>query len=214
MKDREFLIHCQMVLGLKERTTVEEVDRRYRQLAAQYHPDRYSGDDIEEAHLKFIEIKKAHDYMKCYFNGEDYSEFTKYYGDDVGESARDAQRLYKQGILLYKKGDINNALEHFLKAESYDTENADYERGVIRCLMKKPRRIHEAKDKCLRLAQKDAMNGENFYLLGRIYELAGLESAARKYFDKSKNLGYEIKGEVAAKSEKKKGFFSRIIDKK
>jgi molecular chaperone DnaJ len=42
------------ILGLKERASLKEIKKRFRQLALQYHPDRNPGDPISEEHFKLV----------------------------------------------------------------------------------------------------------------------------------------------------------------
>lgn len=217
MNHKEYLVHSLMVLGLSERTTPGEVESAYKKLAALYHPDTYQGDNNEEAKTKFIEVKKAYDYMFCYFNGEDYSSFHKRYNEFSPTIDKvTANRYYKKGIALYKQGDFNNALEFFTRAQKENPNNFDYDRGVIRCLITKSRRIHEAKDLCMELIKKDPLNGENHYLMGRVYDAAGLQGASKSYYRKAKELNYEnrnLNSLIENDQNSKTGFFSKLFGK-
>lgn len=42
------------ILGLKKDASLEEIKKRFRQLALQYHPDRNPGDLISEEHFKLV----------------------------------------------------------------------------------------------------------------------------------------------------------------
>lgn len=56
-----------LVLGVGEEATVEEIERRYRELMKQYHPDRVHGlgPELQEvAHRRTIEIQQAYDSLK------------------------------------------------------------------------------------------------------------------------------------------------------
>ena len=50
------------ILGVSRNATKEEVKKRYRKLAAQYHPDKHIGNPLEElAAAKFMEYKEAYE---------------------------------------------------------------------------------------------------------------------------------------------------------
>src|SRR5262249_2620247 len=50
------------VLGLSRGAIVEEIDRAYRKLVMQYHPDRTGGDKDEE--IKSKEVADAHEILR------------------------------------------------------------------------------------------------------------------------------------------------------
>ncbi|BAO44431.1 molecular chaperone DnaJ [Thiolapillus brandeum] len=51
------------VLGVSRTATAVEIKKAYRKLAMKYHPDRNSGDDGEDAELKFKEVKLAYEVL-------------------------------------------------------------------------------------------------------------------------------------------------------
>jgi len=83
------------VLGLTENCAIEEVERAYKKLAFQYHPDRNIGD--ESASEKFREIQDAYDRIKKpekYVNnnqgfnpfGMDFSNIFSFFTEDPNVS--------------------------------------------------------------------------------------------------------------------------------
>ena len=51
------------VLGVKDKSSDEEVRRAYKKLAVKWHPDRHKDNEKKEAEKKFIEIQKAYDIL-------------------------------------------------------------------------------------------------------------------------------------------------------
>ena len=51
------------VLGVSRTATAVEIKKAYRKLAMKYHPDRHSGEDGEEAEVKFKEVKLAYEVL-------------------------------------------------------------------------------------------------------------------------------------------------------
>jgi uncharacterized membrane protein YkvA (DUF1232 family) len=55
------------ILGVNQATSREELDKRYKELARKYHPDRVNhlGKEFQElAHEKMVEIQKAYDELR------------------------------------------------------------------------------------------------------------------------------------------------------
>ncbi|HHH35969.1 MAG TPA: molecular chaperone DnaJ [Gammaproteobacteria bacterium] len=51
------------VLGVSRTATAVEIKKAYRKLAMKYHPDRNTGDDREEAEIRFKEVKQAYEIL-------------------------------------------------------------------------------------------------------------------------------------------------------
>ncbi len=59
----DVLVTPYTVLGIASSATDDEVKKAYWRLASQYHPDKVAhlgGDQVEEAHLRFLEIQEAY----------------------------------------------------------------------------------------------------------------------------------------------------------
>ena len=55
---------CCDLLGVKITDSLETIRKRFKALALQYHPDKNPSEDAER---KFIEIRKAYEYLKSHF---------------------------------------------------------------------------------------------------------------------------------------------------
>lgn len=65
-KRKQERIYYYHMLGLEQTVTKEEVKRKYRMLALQYHPDRHMSSDsklVKEMEGKFKEILEAYEYL-------------------------------------------------------------------------------------------------------------------------------------------------------
>ncbi|MGV3630274.1 MAG: J domain-containing protein [Bacteroidota bacterium] len=57
---------CALTLGVPENADKKEIKQRFRELAKQHHPDRYSKNTKEQqemAHKRFLEIQRAYEYL-------------------------------------------------------------------------------------------------------------------------------------------------------
>lgn len=180
------------ILGISEGSPASEIRSHYLALCKKYHPDKLQDESAEkqkEAEEHFRLINEAYEILSN-INKAGFDYKTK---PDTSET--DAKRIgrnyFIKGIHFYKEGDINNALDAFLNAYRKDDTKPEHIRYIIKCLLTKERRLHEAKEYCLKLLKIEFYNAENFYLMGLIYKKANLIEAASEYFHKAKRMGYD-----------------------
>ncbi len=209
---------CREILRLSFNFDEEELKKNFHLLSKKYHPDKHldkSDKEIENIKEHFYMIKEAYEYLSEYLkenkdiNKPEHTEnFQKY--------RTEFEYLYKKGLKFYKENDINNALECFTNAQRINKENTDCERAIIKCLIRKERRLHEAKERCIELTRKESFNPENFYILAKIYKQAGFSEVARELLEKCENLGLNkklIEKELQdlGKEKNEKSFFSKLF---
>lgn len=201
-------------LQLSENSDINTVKKRYHQLSQKYHPDALPIENEEEksyAVERFQLVTDAYHNIINYINGDNQSS-------ENNDAPNTINKVYAKGIWYYKSGDINTALEFFLKAQKIDRDNPQYIRAIIRCLITKPRRLLEAKEYGMGLLKSDPYNPENQYLMGRIYQNAGFPDPAKSFYNKAIQMGYDEKivsrnlQEITA-SQKKKGVFGKLFRK-
>jgi len=61
------LEHSLNVLSVDHRNSWADIEKQYRQLIQQWHPDRNLGNDQEIAQAKFIEINTAYKHVREYY---------------------------------------------------------------------------------------------------------------------------------------------------
>lgn len=183
-------------LGLAANTPFKIVHSKYIELSKRYHPDGKVDLTDEERKVleeKFKEISEAYNFIKNY---SDKSLTGNFFQNKEAKAYSDkeiAKAYYVKGLQYLKEGDINNAIDSFMNAYRKDENNIHYLRYVVKALMEKDRRLYEAKEYCMKLIKLEDYNGENYFLLGKIYFKANLKDTARIYFEKAKKMGFESK---------------------
>jgi len=180
------------ILGISEEAPASEIRSHYLALCKKYHPDKLRDESEEkrkEAEEHFMLINEAYEMLSS-INKADFDYQAKPDTSDI--DAKSIGRAYFiKGIHFYKEGDINNALDAFVNAYRKDETKPEYIRYIVKCLLTKERRLHEAKEFCLKLLKIEFYNSENYYLMGLIYKKANLMQAASEYFHKAERMDFD-----------------------
>ncbi|MGN0537915.1 MAG: J domain-containing protein [Acutalibacteraceae bacterium] len=147
------------ILGVSPNATDEEVKQAYRQLAKKYHPDRYVDSPLAEtAAEKMKEINDAYDRIlderkKARESGADYQTYhtanTRFSSirqlinanrfaeaeealNACPSESRNAEWYYLKGFILYRRGWLEEAYNHFKTACEKEPQNAEYQAAFDR----------------------------------------------------------------------------------
>lgn len=149
------------VLGVAPSATDDEVKTAYRNLARKYHPDNYAGNPLSDlAQEKMQEINEAYDaIVRMRKEGGNANQNGGYRAPGGGPSryndvrnmimqnrimdaemlldgvpaySRDAEWFYLKGMVLHKKGWLEEAYNHFSTACRMDPSNAEYRQALNR----------------------------------------------------------------------------------
>lgn len=141
------------VLNISPDATDEQVKQAYRSLAKKYHPDNYANSPLAEtASEKMKEINDAYDKIlaerkKAKSQGQNYQTYhtnqTRFSNiraminagrfteaeqmlSNIISTERDAEWYYLMGVIVYRKGWLEDAYNYFETACKMDPGNAEY----------------------------------------------------------------------------------------
>lgn len=139
------------VLGISPDATDDQVKAAYREMARKYHPDNYGDDPLSElAQEKMKEINEAYDTIvrsrkqgggrRAGGSGR-YADIRRLITegriadadmllDGIPAMGRDAEWHFLKASVLYKKGWLEDAYNHFTTASRMDPANAEYRAAV------------------------------------------------------------------------------------
>jgi len=136
------------VLGISPDATDDQVKAAYREMARKYHPDQYGDNPLSElAQEKMQEINEAYDTIvrtrKEGGNGNTRSRSGRYADirrmisegriedadtllNGIPAVTREAEWHFLKGSVLYKRGWLEDAYQHFSTACRMDPTNPEY----------------------------------------------------------------------------------------
>jgi curved DNA-binding protein CbpA len=144
------------ILGVSENASDEEIKKAYRKLAKQYHPDNYTDNPLKDlADEKMKEVNEAYDTIQKLrssgnnggFNGNRSNSSNSYSGEPVysrirrlissgrigeaetllnGISEKTAEWHFLMGLVLYRKGWLQDARNEINLACQMDPYNQEY----------------------------------------------------------------------------------------
>ena len=153
------------VLGVQPSATDEEVKAAYRELAKKYHPDHYNDNPLSDlAQEKMQEINEAYDAIirmrrqggpapqgGAPSQGGGTSRFMDIRNlirtgrvmdaetllDGIPGPSRDGEWYFLKGSVLFKKGWLDDAYNHFSTAVRMDPGNMEYRQALNQMEMRR-----------------------------------------------------------------------------
>ena len=148
------------VLGVSESASEEEIKRAYKELVKKYHPDKYQNNPLSDlAEEKLQEINEAYDtIMKGRAAGGGYSRSTGGAGRTAsfdsmqvrryidsgnlaaaekilnGTNDRSAEWFFLAGMVSYRKGWYDDAVNKLQTAADLDPSNVEYSQAYGRII--------------------------------------------------------------------------------
>ena len=140
------------VLGVSENASQEEIKRAYKELVKKYHPDKYQNNPLSDlAEEKLQEINEAYDMLTKGTTGRgsgsnhpaDYMRVRRYI--DAGNLAaaekilngtndRSAEWFFLSGMVSYRKGWYDDAVNKLKTANDLDPNNMEYSQAYGRII--------------------------------------------------------------------------------
>lgn len=127
------------ILGVSENATDEEIKTAYRELVKKYHPDKYQNNPLSElAEEKLREVNKAYEMLQSNSGTSSSVDFQEIrmnidrnnlvQAEQLlnKSSVRNAEWYFLSGMLSYKKGWYDDAINKVQQAVNMDPNNYEY----------------------------------------------------------------------------------------
>jgi curved DNA-binding protein CbpA len=174
------------VLGVERSANEHQIRDRFRKLARENHPDRYSGADKAEAERKFQTLTEA---MNVLTNAAKRKQHDAEIGSgsDAGivDFAQIAKAYLAKGTKAFNTGDIRTAYENFDLAVKHNPNDAKALHYLALAASRIPSNIRQAVQAIEGALQREPRNATFLKDAGLICKRAGLKAKAERYLEEA-----------------------------
>lgn len=174
------------VLGVERSANENQIRDRFRKLARESHPDRYSGADKVEAERHFQTLTEA---MNVLTNPAKRKQHDAELGSGGSGGTVDFAQIAKaylaKGTKAFNAGDIRAAYENFDLAVKHNPNDAKALHYLALAALKIPSQIRQAVQAIEGALQREPSNTTFLRDAGLICKRAGLKAKAERYLEEA-----------------------------
>jgi DnaJ-class molecular chaperone len=173
------------VLGVARSATQDQIRERFRQLARENHPDRFSGAQREDAERKFQELTAALNILTSPERRKQHDAEIQKKTAPSTDPKQIAKAYLAQGVKAYKDGDLEAARANFDMAAKHDPTDAKAFHNLALVCAKIPAAIRDAVQSAEKAVELESMNPLYLRDAGLIARKAGLKTKAQRYLEQA-----------------------------
>jgi len=184
------------ILGLKFEASQAEIEKAFRRMVKNFHPDRYKRDG-EEAYRKAVEkftlINEAYSVLSDPEKRKKYDEILKsgnYIPPQIKARKIQAKNAFKMGMDAFNKGEYSKASMYFKSALSLDPSFNEARAYLAISYVRSGRKREEVLEVLKRfdLIIDKINDPEMFYLIARAYLATGEKNKAKYVIEEGLKL--------------------------
>jgi curved DNA-binding protein CbpA len=174
------------VLGVERSASEQQIRDRFRQLARQQHPDRYKGDDKDEAERRFQVLTEAVNVLTNPDKRRAHdSELSSVASRGPADFAQVARAYLSKGVKAFKEGDMRGAYENFDMAVKHNAADSKAFHYLALAAIRIPAYARQAVQAIESAVQREPVNAVYLKDAGMICKRAGLNAKAERYLDEA-----------------------------
>jgi DnaJ-class molecular chaperone len=176
------------VLGVDRSASEPEIRERFRRLAREKHPDRYSGSDKAEAERKFQTLTEAVNVLTNAARRKQHDAEIASPSRAAGGAADFAQvgKAYlAKGVKAFRDGDYRGAYENFDMAAKHNPQDGKAFHYLAQAAARIPSHARQAVQAIETAVQREPMNAVYLKDAGLICKRAGLAAKAERYLEEA-----------------------------
>ena len=174
------------VLGVERSASEQEIRDRFRKLAREQHPDRYTGDDKSGAERRFQILTEAVNVLTNAAKRKQHdSELSSGVFKGTADFTQVARAYLKKGIDAFKAKDFAAAYENFDMAVKHNAADSKAFHYLALAAIRIPAYTRQAVQAIETAVQREPVNGVYLKDAGLICKRVGLNAKAERYFDEA-----------------------------
>src|SRR6266705_396271 len=174
------------VLGVERSASEQEIRDRFRRLAREQHPDRYTGTDKAEAERRFQLLTEA---VNILTNSAKRKQHDAELSSGINRGTADLSQVAKaymaKGVKAFKDGDIRAAYENFDMAVKHNPADAKAFHYLALAASRIPAYARQAVQAIESAVQREPVNAVFLKDAGLICKRAGLNAKAERYLNEA-----------------------------
>jgi curved DNA-binding protein CbpA len=171
------------VLGIERTASETEIRQRFRQLAREYHPDRYRGRNKAEAEKTFQSLTEAVNVLTNPDRRRQHDAELPNLGKSQSDYAQVAKVYLNKGIKAYNEGDFVSAKEHFLMSVNHDPNDPKGFHYLALASSRNPSTMRQAVQAIEKAVALEPYNLVYLKAAGLLCKRAGLSAKAERYLE-------------------------------
>lgn len=177
------------VLGVDRSASEPEIRERFRKLAREQHPDRYTGPDKADAERKFQTLTEAvnvltNEARRKQHDAEIASPAART-ASGTPDFAQVAKVYLAKGVKAFRDGDYRGAYENFDMAAKHNPTDGKAFHYLAQAATRIPSHARQAVQAIETAVQREPMNAVYLKDAGLICKRAGLAAKAERYLDEA-----------------------------
>lgn len=180
------------VLGVDRNASDSEIRERFRKLAREQHPDRFTGVVKEQAERKFQTLTEAMNVLTNPVRRKQHdSETGSPTQKPLSDPAQIAKAYLAQGAKAFKDGDFSTAYENFDMAAKHNPQDAKNFHYLALAAARIPAYTRQSVQAIETAVQREPYNPVYLKDAGLLCRRAGLTSKAERYLEEALKWGKE-----------------------
>ena len=173
------------VLGVDRSASEQQIRDRFRKLARENHPDRYSDAEKPEAERKFQTLTEAVNVLTNPTKRKQHDSEMSSGVNKTTDLAAVGKAYLAKGAKAFKENDIKTAYENFDMAVKHNPNDAKAHHALALAAIRIPAYTRQAVQAIETAVQKEPVNPTYLKDAGLICKRAGLNAKAERYLDEA-----------------------------
>lgn len=178
------------VLDLPRDVKARDIKVRFRELARERHPDRFTGADKDQAEREFQDITEAFNVLTDPVRRRQHDLELDRPAQRAVHDPKEVVRVYlNRGIRAYKSQNLAEAAGNFARATEADPTNYQAWHHLALTCVREKRWLERAQEAIGKACDLRPDHPPYLKLAGKIYARSGMTARAKQYYNQALRVG-------------------------